>query len=182
MDHLSLPTAIVGGYSFGAGVAVAAALRYPDRVAGLVLAGPAYAGSEIGPTPPQRSVWANGQAFFERARSEGLAKTLLATATSKAERAELSRRLGRQDQVSFLAAHAGELATAQPFDSLATLDTIRVPALLLSDDSDDAHDPQVARWYAEHLPAATTVSVVGFDPTTWAGPIRSLLQQVGGSN
>jgi pimeloyl-ACP methyl ester carboxylesterase len=42
LDHLGLSTAIVGGGSMGAGIALDVAVRYPQRVAGLVLSRPAW--------------------------------------------------------------------------------------------------------------------------------------------
>ncbi len=42
MNHLELPRAVVGGISMGAAVALSFTLRHPDRVAGLVLARPAW--------------------------------------------------------------------------------------------------------------------------------------------
>jgi pimeloyl-ACP methyl ester carboxylesterase len=42
MDHLRLRQAIVGGISMGAGIALNVALRFPDRVLGLVLSRPAW--------------------------------------------------------------------------------------------------------------------------------------------
>jgi pimeloyl-ACP methyl ester carboxylesterase len=42
MDHLGIPGAIVGGTSMGAGIALNCALRYPQRILGLVLLRPAW--------------------------------------------------------------------------------------------------------------------------------------------
>lgn len=42
MDHLGLTSAVVGGISMGAGVSLNIALRYPERVKGLVLSRPAW--------------------------------------------------------------------------------------------------------------------------------------------
>jgi pimeloyl-ACP methyl ester carboxylesterase len=42
LDHQNVPRAVVGGISMGAGIALNFALRYPDRVLGLVLARPAW--------------------------------------------------------------------------------------------------------------------------------------------
>jgi len=42
MDHRQIPQAVVGGTSMGAGVALNLALRYPQRVRGLVLPRPAW--------------------------------------------------------------------------------------------------------------------------------------------
>ncbi|MBV9169047.1 MAG: alpha/beta hydrolase, partial [Chloroflexi bacterium] len=42
LNHLGIARAVVGGISMGAGVALNAATRYPERIAGLVLARPAW--------------------------------------------------------------------------------------------------------------------------------------------
>jgi pimeloyl-ACP methyl ester carboxylesterase len=42
LDHLGLARAVIGGISMGAGVALNVAVRYPERVAGLVLSRPAW--------------------------------------------------------------------------------------------------------------------------------------------
>jgi pimeloyl-ACP methyl ester carboxylesterase len=47
MDHLAIDLAVVGGISLGSAVAVNVALRYPDRVMGLVLSRPAWLGGPV---------------------------------------------------------------------------------------------------------------------------------------
>src|SRR4029079_11363388 len=42
MDHLGISMAVIGGSSMGAGVALNCALRYSNRVAGLILQRPAW--------------------------------------------------------------------------------------------------------------------------------------------
>ena len=42
LDHLGIEQAVIGGISLGAAVAVNVALRYPERVLGLVLSRPAW--------------------------------------------------------------------------------------------------------------------------------------------
>jgi len=42
LNHLGVPRAVVGGISMGAGVALNAAVRYPERMAGLAFARPAW--------------------------------------------------------------------------------------------------------------------------------------------
>src|SRR5438094_43637 len=42
MDHLRISAAVIGGTSMGAGVALNCALRYPNRLLGLVLQRPAW--------------------------------------------------------------------------------------------------------------------------------------------
>src|SRR5262249_57034897 len=50
LDCLGIGQAIIGGISMGAGVALNIAVRYPERVAGLVLSRPAWLD---GPMPPE---------------------------------------------------------------------------------------------------------------------------------
>jgi pimeloyl-ACP methyl ester carboxylesterase len=50
LDYLGVEQAVLGGISMGAGVALNVAVRYPERVAGLVLSRPAWLD---GPMPPE---------------------------------------------------------------------------------------------------------------------------------
>jgi pimeloyl-ACP methyl ester carboxylesterase len=50
LDYLGVEQAVLGGISLGAGVALNVAVRYPERVAGLVLSRPAWLD---GPMPPE---------------------------------------------------------------------------------------------------------------------------------
>jgi pimeloyl-ACP methyl ester carboxylesterase len=50
LDHLGVARAIIGGISMGAGVALNVAVRYPERMAGLVLSRPAWL---AGPMPSE---------------------------------------------------------------------------------------------------------------------------------
>jgi pimeloyl-ACP methyl ester carboxylesterase len=47
LDHLAIDRAVIGGISLGSAVAVNVALRYPDRVMGLVLSRPAWLGGPV---------------------------------------------------------------------------------------------------------------------------------------
>src|SRR5690606_31263385 len=42
LDHLGLASAVIGGISMGAGVALNVALRHPQRLQGLILSRPAW--------------------------------------------------------------------------------------------------------------------------------------------
>ena len=54
LDYLSIPVAVVGGISMGAAVALDFALRFPDRVRGLVLSRPAWLDR---PHPPEKNIF-----------------------------------------------------------------------------------------------------------------------------
>ncbi len=154
LDHLKIATAIVGGYSLGAAIALVTALEHSDRVAGLVLAQAAFAGADIGRTGAQERLWARSRALLETARTHGLKHALVARSGSPEEAAALSAAADNHDEQSLLAAHEGELQTAQPFASLQVLKRVTVPTLLLPGD-DDTHPPEVSSWYAQHLPRHT---------------------------
>jgi pimeloyl-ACP methyl ester carboxylesterase len=53
-DHLHVRRCIVGGISMGAGLALGLALRYPERVGGLILSRPAWVNQ---PAPPNLAVY-----------------------------------------------------------------------------------------------------------------------------
>lgn len=55
MNHLHLPSAVVGGISMGSAVALNFTLRFPDRVVGLVLSRPAWLD---GPMPRNAEIYA----------------------------------------------------------------------------------------------------------------------------
>jgi pimeloyl-ACP methyl ester carboxylesterase len=56
LDHLKIPRAVFGGISMGAGISLNIALRYPERVMGLVLSRPAWLDA---PWPENLSVLAS---------------------------------------------------------------------------------------------------------------------------
>jgi 3-oxoadipate enol-lactonase len=178
LDHLELPTAIVGGQSFGAGITVAAALREPHRVRALVIAQPAYAGAEIGNTDAQNAVWVTGKALVAEAEADGLEAALLRSQTDEAGRAWIRKAVvDQEDEGSFLAAHRGDMGTVQPFASLGELRSIKVPALLIPG-SDPAHDPLITEMYADHLEHVVRARSSGNDPSTWVGDLLDFAPHV----
>lgn len=54
LDHLGLPSVVLGGISMGAGISLNFALHFPERVRGLVLSRPAWLDS---PLPPNMEVF-----------------------------------------------------------------------------------------------------------------------------
>jgi 3-oxoadipate enol-lactonase len=178
LDHLELGAAVVGGYSFGAAIALATALHHPDRVAGLILAQASFAGAERGLTPAQQRLWTRNRALLQEARTQGLKSALAATASSNEEAAHISSTVDDHDEPSLLAAHHGELQTAQPIPSLEVLQRVSVPTLLLPGD-DDAHPPEISSWYAQLLPDATLGPSATAPLTSQTEAIREFLEHVG---
>src|SRR5438093_1155254 len=58
LDHIGVDRAVVGGVSSGSGIALRFALRYPDRILGLVLVKPIYGGEVKGYTEHQKRTFA----------------------------------------------------------------------------------------------------------------------------
>lgn len=54
LDHLGLPSAVIGGVSMGAGISLNLVLRFPERVRGLVLSRPAWLD---GPLPENMAIF-----------------------------------------------------------------------------------------------------------------------------
>ena len=72
MDHFDLDRATVAGPSMGAAVALACALRHPDRVAALIMLGPAYGGEELGLPEFQVQAFTRMDGLARQALSQGL--------------------------------------------------------------------------------------------------------------
>ena len=165
------PLPVLAGHSMGAHTLVGLALRDPDRVAGLVVIGPAVVG---GPAPDGGSWDAladglerDGIDGFIAAYSEGLdpewSETLIRIAR---DRLSVHRDLGA------LAAALREIPRSSPFDGLAELEGLDVPALVVAsgDEADPTHPYAVAEAYAESLPRARLISEAsGQSPLAWQG-------------
>ena len=165
---------LLGGHSMGAHTAVAYALRHPERLAGLVVIGPVYAG-EIAESSLR--YWAGLAdaleeggidgflAYIEREQGieEGWRETVLRFTR---ERMELHRDLGAIVQA------LRETPASRPFGSLEDLRALEVPALVVAsrDEADPGHPYEVAAAYARELPQARLVSEPeGASPLAWQG-------------
>ena len=174
LDQLALSAAVVGGFSLGSGVALATVTRHAERVRGLLLSSPAWAGEVNGLTERQELAWADGRRKVASIRSIGLRQTILAANDQQPLDPLTAARLARQDEPSLLAALEGELQTRQPFASEDQLRQVSVPALIVPG-LDDAHDPLVAEIYQRCLPRAVTVD--GFPPLGDPARVRAFLDR-----
>lgn len=165
---------LLAGHSMGAHTAVAYALRHPQRLAGLALIGPVYAGAV---EPEALEYW------------DGLAEALAGGGVDAfVEYVDRHQRSGpdwRDSVLRFtrermllhrrpeaLVRVLRELPRSRPFGGIEELQGIEVPALVVA--SDDAADPghpyAVAAAYAERLPRATLIGGgEGETPLAWQG-------------
>ena len=164
---------VLAGHSMGAHTVVASALRDPDRVAGLVVIGPA----EVGTPPAEDSLtgWdalaggleRDGIDGFVEVYSRGLdpdwSETLIRIARD---------RLSKHRDLGALAEALREVPRSVPFDGLAELEGLDVPALVVAshDEADPGHPHAVAEAYAEALPRARLIGEEeGESPLAWQG-------------
>ena len=165
--------AVLAGHSMGAHTLICYALANPGRVAGMVVIGPTFLGAA--PTPESLARWdaladgleSGGVDGFLRAFDHDLdpewRETLLRIAR---ERLRLHR---HPDAV---ARALRQVPRSRPFDDLADLELLDVPALVVAsrDEADPGHPYAVAEAWSERLPLATMTSEdPGASPLAWQG-------------
>jgi 3-oxoadipate enol-lactonase len=150
MDRIGARRAVVGGISMGTGVALRFARRFPERTAGLVILAPVYRGEELGLTEYQTATFASLGPIVERARNEGVEAFRPLYQKSPAMEAYFDGMIGSLDPASFLATNVFMASGAQPFASIADLESLSVPALLVPG-SDPMHAPEISDLYAAKI-------------------------------
>jgi len=165
---------ILGGHSMGAHTAMAYALRHPQRLAGLVVIGPVFAG-EI--RPESLAYWDGLATALESGGVDGFVAYIGDQQGIDPRWRDSVLRFTRermllQRDLRALAQALREVPRSRPFGSLAELGAIDVPALVIAsnDDADPGHPFEVAAAYAEALPRARRISEAeGESPLAWQG-------------
>lgn len=180
-DAAGLEQAVLVGHSMGGMIALQAAVRFPERISGLVLAccTPAF-GAPAGPLQ---------QAFLARrlgplddgATMRELAVELIPTMVGPGADPVVVRDavdlMGRIAPASYRAAMRALLG----FDQRAALPGLALPALVLAGRHDGVAAPAVLRRMAESLPAATYLEIdaghlLPFEePAAFAAAVREFL-------
>jgi pimeloyl-ACP methyl ester carboxylesterase len=157
LDHLRVPTAVVGGISMGAGVAIRFAVQWPERVKALILVRPAWLDQ---PNPPQLRLFVRiaelldslgpekGLAAFER---DVELLTLRQTAPAMAD--SLCRQF-TADRAYERRARLKQMPLASPIDHWEQVENLRIPALVIGTRADPLHPYEFAETWAHHLPLA----------------------------
>jgi pimeloyl-ACP methyl ester carboxylesterase len=165
---------VLAGHSMGAHTVAAFALAEPERVAGLVLIGPAYPG-----VPTSDEVLARWDELAEGLEGGGVEGFLLAYERQglNPQWRDTLLRITRERLLTHR--HPGAVAQAMrevprdvPFESLDELEFLDVPALVVAsnDEPDPGHPRPVAEAYAARLPDATLVAEgEGESPLAWQG-------------
>jgi pimeloyl-ACP methyl ester carboxylesterase len=164
----------LAGHSMGAHTAVAYALARPERVAALVIVGPVYDGSI---SDASLKYWdgladaleAGGiDAFVDYVERVQGADPAWRDSVRRFTRA----RMEAHRHLDAVAAALREVPRSRPFDSLADLERLEVPALVVAsgDTADPGHPHATAAAYARRLPHAELVSEAeGQSPLAWQG-------------
>lgn len=173
-DELGSDRFLLGGHSMGAHTAVAYALRHPERLAGLAVIGPTFLGLI---RPESLEYWDGLATALETGGIDGFV-TYIGDQQGIDRRWRDSvlrftrERMERQGNLGALAEALREVTRSRPFDSLAELEGIDVPALVVAsnDEADPGHPHAAAEAYAEALPQAELISEgEGESPLAWQG-------------
>ena len=181
LDHLGLAQAIVGGISMGAGVALNVAMRYPERLTGLVLSQPAWLD---GPMPPRAVVLFDMLARLIRAHGARALSHLerdvsfLTLAAPYPETAAALRRQISEPRAVDAVARLERLPREAPIADLRDCLDIDVPALVLAQRRDPLHAYEVAVALARAIPDARLVQLTPppVDPRRHGAEVQSALE------
>jgi 3-oxoadipate enol-lactonase len=164
---------VLAGHSMGAHTLAAFALAAPERVAGIVAIGPAYAG--VLPGEDDLAAWDRLADGLESGGVEGFVEAY--DRDLDPEWRDVLLRVARER----LSAHRHPEAVAQalrevprsaPFEDLSELEFLELPALVVAshDEADPGHPYAVADAWAERLPQSRLVSEErGQSPLAWQG-------------
>lgn len=160
MDHLGVESAYFGGISMGAGISMHIALKYPERVKGLLLVRPAWL-DKIRPEnllilleAGKRIPLPNGKADFEALPSFQAMKADLPLAARSV--------LGQFNRAQL--EHGPKvlecMVNDKPLEDLAQLKQIDKPCLIIGNGDDPLHPFEMAEVIGEHIPSAQVEKVV----------------------
>ena len=164
--------AVLAGHSMGAHTAVSYALARGDRLAGLVLIGPAYMGFVDEQALAGWDRLANG---LERGGVDGFIEAYdrgLDPAWRETILRFTRQRMLEHRHPDAVARALREVPRSAPFEAISELEFCDLPALVVAsrDAADPGHPYAVAAAYAESLPEARLISEAeGESPLAWQG-------------
>jgi pimeloyl-ACP methyl ester carboxylesterase len=169
---------VLAGNSMGSHTAVAYALQSTERLAGLVVIGPAYGGPVEDPEQRSRALarWDELADGLEQGGVEGFLAAMQRQGLDPGWRETVLRftraRMLLHRHPRAVAEAIRGVARSKPFESMDELESIEVPALVVAshDIADPGHPYAVAEAYAERLPQARLISEAGDEsPLAWQG-------------
>ena len=176
LDGAGLERAVLAGASMGAHTLLWFALQRPERVAGVVVITPAYAGAEENDDPARLRHW---DALSKGLRDGGVEGFLAAQDVDAIpERWRetavrvMTQRLSQHEHPGAVADALHTVPRSHPFGAVEELRALPMPAVVVaSDDEADPDHPQaVGEAYAAAIPEARLVTdEPGRSPVAWQG-------------
>jgi pimeloyl-ACP methyl ester carboxylesterase len=174
LDDRGIDRAVLAGASMGAHTALRLALDDPARVAGLVIATPAF-----DPEEDRSAGLARWDALSEGLRSGGVDGFVEAYGDPQVPEQwkdtidkVLRQRLGAHEHPEAVADALRAVPRSRPFESWDELAAIDAPTVIVAsrDDADPGHPYAVGEAYAERIPGANLLSEEpGSSPLAWQG-------------
>jgi pimeloyl-ACP methyl ester carboxylesterase len=166
---------VLVGHSMGCHTAAAYALEHPGEVAAVVLEGPVTLG--LPASEETLAYWESLADGLERSGFEGFMEAYEAGLEADPAWTETALRITRERMQlhrhpEALAQALREVPRSLPFDGLAELETLDIPALVVAsyDEADPGHPYAIAEEWSERLPHARLVSEEpGKSPLAWQG-------------
>lgn len=183
--ELELERVVLAGVSMGAHTCLRFALEQPERVAGLVVITPGFDPVEYA-RPERLARWDALSDALREGGIEGFAAAFGVQRIPERWRETVGRALRQRMAVhEHLDAVADALRCvprSAPFGDLHALEQIECPAVVVGsrDEADPAHPLEIARLYAELLPAGRlVVEDEGASPLAWqGGRVSKLIEEV----
>lgn len=156
MAHLSIDTVCLGGISMGAGIALCASQRAPQRVSGLLLVRPAWLAE---PASPHLDIiarigrWLARGPEYARCRLESDPEFIRIVANNPGAASSIHGALTRAQAVSS-ARILPAMVADRPINTIDILATLPHPALVIGNEDDPLHPVALARTLATLLPGA----------------------------
>ncbi len=165
---------VLAGHSMGAHTAVAYALADPERIAGLVVIGPAYDG-EV--SEGSLRYWDGLATALETGGIDGFVDYIdrnqeIGTAWRESVLRFTRERMLRHRHLDAIVEALREVPRSRPFQAMEDLEALEVPTLVVAshDAADPGHPYATAAAYAERMPQARLVSEAeGESPLAWQG-------------
>lgn len=158
LDHTHIESAVVGGVSMGAGIAIAFWRRHPERVLALVLSRPAWLNQ---PYPPNLTILNEIAKLFDEMGAEAAlprVKSLKAFASLRTKFPETANALMQNlenARDSNVATTYRSILASVPFVDFSDLESISVPALVIANHDDPIHPFELAERLAAAIPGST---------------------------
>jgi pimeloyl-ACP methyl ester carboxylesterase len=152
MEELSIPRAVIGGISMGSGVSQNIALRFPDKVSGLVLIRPAWLDQLV---PKNLRIVLDGADYL--GMPDGIEKfkqrdDFIAISRTLPNAAKSGLGIFDKSQQSNLHQVLRQMVNDKPVSELSKLKEVQVPVCIIANEDDPLHPFKLAEKLSHFFP------------------------------